>query len=264
MKLRNLIITFALLLASAPAFAEASPEAAEWLDRVHQLVEGKAFRLDYTFSLNGNIEGQAISADAQGNFLQGGPRLSVNELELEAAAGPGSAEKMSIHSRQVADGKVLWAETNMVSMGMTQVGKVDLEVLEEIAAARSGLQLGQSMMFMDPVSQMESLITAFDVVAADGEAGTVNLILTPTAETLAQLGSEVQEPGEMHGVLVLKEEGAVPVSLDVTLGSQLEIRMKFSNFEVLDPADLPEGTFSYTPAEGQNVMDMAPMLKAGM
>ncbi|RKZ06163.1 hypothetical protein DRQ53_00475 [bacterium] len=264
MKVRIILLLLMLTGLAVQASAEASPEAREWLDRLDALYAGAAFQVDYTLELRVEAQGQTISANAKGNLLQGGPRLSINELEMQAAAGPGGAEMMSVHSRQISDGTTLWAETNMVNMGITQIGTIDLDVLDEFAASSSGIELNQSMMFTDPFAQIDMLIEAFDVVVADGEAGTVNLIMTPTAETTAGFGSDLPEGSEMTGLLVLTREQAVPVSLDVALGSMMQIRMQFTDFELLDRDEIPEGTFTYTPEPGATVTDLTPMLKAGM
>lgn len=258
------LTTMSFMAAAAPAFAEASPEATKWLDRVRDTVNHQPFRVDYTFELSGSIEGQPMSANAKGNLLQGGPGLSINELDMQAAMGAGGADMMSMHSRQVSDGTMLWAETYIENMGLTQVGKVELAVLREVAAKNSGLELDQSMMFMDPISQIETLVKAFDVEVEEGDAGTVNLLLSPTKATLAQLGTDGADGVEMSGVLVLEKKHALPVSMDVALGKELTIRMDFSSFEILEAQDIPKGTFTYTPEAGVQVVDMAPMFKAGM
>ncbi len=264
MKLR-LILTLLLMLGlSAAAHAEATPEAAKWLQQLHDLVENQAFRMDYTIHMTGEQGGQSIVAEIKGNVLQDGPTHSINYLEMEVGGAAAGGESMVVISRQVSDGTVLWAETHLVSLGITQVGKIELATLAEIQAAGSALELNQSSMYMDPISQIEMLVSAFDVTVEESGGETVRLILVPTAETAAQIEARMPEGGSASGALVLDAKSAIPVSMEISLGSTMDIEIAFSNFETIDREDIPEGTFDYTPAEGTTVTDMAPLLKAGM
>jgi outer membrane lipoprotein-sorting protein len=249
---------------SSTAHAEATPEAAQWLQRLHDLVQDQAFRMDYTIHMTGEQGGQTIVVEIKGDVLQDGPTRSINSMEMEVGGEATGGEAMAVTSRQISDGTVLWAETHLVSMGITQVGKIDLATLAEIQAASSGLELNQSSMYMDPISQIEMLVSAFDVTVEDSTGETVNLILVPTEETIAELESELPEAGNASGTLVLNAANATPVTMDIMLGDAMEIAIAFANFEVVDRGDIPDGTFDYTPEEGTAVTDMAPLLKAGI
>ena len=265
MKLRVTLFLALMLGLSATVHAEATPDAAQWLQRLHDLVQDQAFRMDYTIHMTGEQGGQAIVVEIKGNVLQDGPTHSINSMEMEVGGvATGGGEPMAVTSRQISDGTVLWAETHLVSMGITQVGKIDLATLAEIQAAGSGLELNQSSMYMDPISQIEMLVSAFDVSVEDAAGETVRLILVPTEETAAQIADKMPEGGSAAGALVLDAASATPVSMEISLGASMEIEIAFSNFETIDREDIPEGTFDYTPAEGTTVTDMAPLLKAGM
>ena len=265
MKLRLTLILALMLGLSASAHSEATPEAEQWLQRLHDLVQDQPFRLDYTIQMTGEQGGQPIVVGIKGNVLQDGPTHSINSIEMEVGgAAAGGGEPMAVTSRQISDGITLWAETHLVSMGITQVGKIDLATLAEIQAAGSGLELNQSSMYMDPISQIEMLVSAFDVTVEDSAGETVRLILVPTEETAAEIADKMPEGGSAAGALVLDAASAIPVSMEISLGASMEIVIAFANFEALDREDIPEGTFEYTPAEGTTVTDMAPLLKAGM
>jgi len=264
MKLRIILILTLMLGLSATAHAEATPAAAQWLQRLHDLVENQAFRMDYIIHMTGEQGGQSVAVEIKGNVLQDGPTHAINSLEMEVGGAVTGGETMVVNSRQISDGTVLWAETHLVSMGITQVGRIDLATLAEIQAAGSGLELNQSSMYMDPISQIEMLVSAFDVTVEDSAGETVRLILLPTKETSARIETEMPEGSSAAGALVLDAASAIPVSMEISLGATMDIEIAFSNFEALDREDIPDGTFDYTPAEGTVVTDMAPLLKAGI
>jgi outer membrane lipoprotein-sorting protein len=64
--------------------------------------------------------------------------------------------------------------------------------------------------------------------------------------------------------MILREEDAVPVSATVHLDANSRIDLSFENFSLLVRDDIPEETFTYTPPEGAQVVDMGPLLRAGM
>jgi outer membrane lipoprotein-sorting protein len=264
MKLGPALILTLILGLSGTAHAEATPEAAQWLQQLHDLVANQAFRMDYTIHMTGEQGGQSIVAEIKGDVMQDGPAHAINNLEMEVGSAGADGQSMVVNSRQISDGTVLWAETHLVSMGITQVGKIDLATLAEIQAAGSGLELNQSSMYMDPISQIEMLVSAFDVTVEDSAGETVRLILAPTEETVARMETEMPDGGSAAGTLVLDAVSAVPVSMEISLGTAMNIQIAFSNFETIDREDIPEGTFSYTPEAGTAVTDMAPLLKAGM
>ena len=264
MKLRLFLILILTTGLCASAHAEATPAAAEWLQKLHDLVENQAFRMDYAIHMSGEQGGQSIMVEITGNVLQDGPTHSINSLEMEIAGATPDGESMAVNSRQISDGTILWAETNIVSLGMTQIGKIDLATLAEIQAAGSGLELNQASMYMDPISQIEMLVSAFNVTVDESSGETVRLVLVPTAETAARIEEEMPDGSSAIGTLVLDATTAIPVSMEINMGPTMNIEIEFSNFEAIDPADIPEGTFSYTPADPAAVTDMGPLLKSGM
>lgn len=261
----RLILTLALVLGfTSMARAEATPDARKWLDRLYGLVQEAPFRMDYLIRIDGMQGEQSINAEVKGDLLQNGPTRSVNSLEMQVGGAATGGQTMTVNSRQISDGEVLWAETNLVEMGMTQVAKIDLATLAEIQGEASGLELNQSSMYMDPISQIEMLVSAFDVSVLGVEDGEVRMSLVPTEETAAQIEQEYPGGAAATGLLTLRESDAAPVSLTVSLGEGMKASLDFSNFEILSEADLPEDAFTYTPEPGVQVMDLAPLLKAGM
>jgi hypothetical protein len=113
------------------------------------------------------------------------------------------------------------------------------------------------------MSMLEALVDAFDVSVLEIAEGTVSLSMIPTEETLAAIEME-GGPGEISGVLTLREEDAAPVAAHVTMAGQMEVMISFDSFETIVVDEIPEGAFSYTPEPGAQVVDLAPLLKAGM
>jgi hypothetical protein len=170
---------------------------------------------------------------------------------------------MEVNSRQVSDGTTVWAETFVSAMGITQVGKIALADLRALEEESSGVGLGQSSLYMGPMSMLDGLIEAFDVKVIEVVEGTVSLSMTPTAETTAEMAEE-GITGEVTGVLKLREQDAAPVSAHVQMGGEMDVVIEFTAFEKIDAADIPEGTFTYVPEPGAQVVDLAPLLRAGM
>lgn len=264
MRFRLLVAVALVAGATSLARAEATPDARAYLDKLYGLVQESPFRMDYSIRIDGMQGDQEINAEIAGDLLQDGPTHAVNTLKMQVGGAATGGQTMTVHSRQISDGETLWAETNLVEMGMTQVAKIDLATLAEIQGEVSGLELNQSSMYMDPISQLETMISAFDVSVDGTSDGVVRLKLVPTEQTAAQLADEYDTGGSVSGVLTLREDDGVPVSVDVDLGTGMSASLTFTNFEKLSEADLPEDAFTYTPEPGVQVMDLAPLLRSGM
>ena len=109
-------------------------------------------------------------------------------------------------------------------------------------------------------------MSQFDVSVVGIEEGLVSLALAPTEETLASMkdGEQAFEELDVNGILRLREEDAVPVSATISLDANSQIEMTFENFSLLVREEIPEDTFLYTPPEGAQVVDMGPLMRAGM
>ena len=115
-------------------------------------------------------------------------------------------------------------------------------------------------------TQLETILDAFHVSVVGIEEGLVSLALAPTEETLASMkdGEQAFEELDVNGILRLREEDAVPVSATISLDANSQIEMTFENFSLLVREEIPEDTFLYTPPEGAQVVDMGPLMRAGM
>ena len=266
MKLR-MFLTLVLALGSvAGAHAAADEDAAKWMEKLFGLVSNNAIQTEFTVTVNAQVQGQPLTADVSGDLIHADPRHYVNSLQMEMMMpGMGDAP-MTMTSRQVADGETMWAETHITSLGMTQVGKISLAEMEELFAGQKGFEIGESALYMDPLSQLETILDAFDVSVIEIAEGLVSLALAPTEETMKSMLAAEGTPDslEISGVLRLREEDAVPVSATITLDANSQIEMSFENFSLLVREDIPEDTFLYTPPEGAQVVDMAPLMRAGM
>jgi len=65
-------------------------------------------------------------------------------------------------------------------------------------------------------------------------------------------------------VLTLEESNAAPVSLKLDIGGQVNMSMRFTSFEQLETADIPEGSFQYAPEPDAQVMDLGEMIRSSM
>jgi outer membrane lipoprotein-sorting protein len=265
MKLR-MILTLALVLGSfAGAHAAADEDAAQWMEKLFGLMSDNAVQTDFKVIVSAEIDGQQLNANVTGELIHADPMHYVNSLEMQMVMPGMGSEPMAMTSRQIADGETMWAETHLAAMGMTQIGKISLAELEALMAEQSGLELSESALYMDPMSQLKSILDAFDVSILEITGGEVRLSLVPTAETMKGLAEEMDGKDlDIRGTLILREEDAVPVSAKIMLDPQSRIEMSFENFSLLVRDDIPAETFLYTPPEGAQVVDMAPLLRAGM
>jgi outer membrane lipoprotein-sorting protein len=238
MKLRIALILAVVLASAGTAQAAADEQATKWLERVFGLVQDNAFQTDYSVQVSGETQGVLVDAKLQGELLQSGAKHYTNALQMEVKMPAMGETPMEVTSNQVSDGEILWTETYVSAMGITQVAKISLSELEEILADQQGLEVGQSSMYMDPMSQLEMLVDAFDV--------------------------SVLKIAEGEVVLVVREEDAVPVSINVAIGTSMTVDMRFEGFELMAPEDVPGDAFVYTPEPGVQVMDLGQMLRAGM
>ena len=265
MKLR-MILTLALLLGTfASAHATADEDAAKWMEKMFGLMADNAVQTDFAVIVDAEIQGQSLKADVKGELIHADTNHYVNSLEMQMVMPGMGTEPMTMTSRQVADGETMWAETHLASLGMTQIGKISLAELDAMMKEQSGLELGESALYMDPMSQLESIVEAFDVSVIEIAGGLVSLSLAPTAETMESLAAQMEGQSlDIQGTLILREEDAVPVSATVRIDPKSQIEISFENFSLLVRDDIPKDTFLYTPPEGAQVVDMAPLLRAGM
>ena len=266
MKLR-MILTLALLLGTfASAHAAADEDAAKWMEKMFGLMADNAVQTDFAVIVDAEVQGQSLKADVKGELIHADTNHYVNSLEMQMVMPGMGTEPMTMTSRQVADGETMWAETHLASLGMTQIGKISLAELDAMMKEQSGLELGESALYMDPLSQLETILDAFDVSVIEISEGVVSLALAPTDETLKsmQTAESALDSLDVSGVLRLREEDAVPVSATITLDANSQIEMSFENFSLLVREDIPEDTFVYTPPEGAQVVDMGPLMRAGM
>lgn len=265
MKLRMILTSLLVLGSFASAHAAADEDAAKWMEKLFGLIADNAIQTEFTVVVAAEAEGQQINATVKGDLIHADPKHYVNALQMEMLMPAMGDTPMSMTSRQVADGETMWAETHIASLGMTQIGRISLAEMEELFAAQNGLEVGESALYMDPVSQLETLVEHFDIAVIEIADGLVTLSMAPTDEAMKGLAEEMDGKDlDIEGTMILREEDAVPVSATVRLDANSRIDMSFENFSLLVRDDIPEETFTYTPPEGAEVVDMGPLLRAGM
>lgn len=263
MKLRMILILALALGTFGQAHAAADEAAQIWLEKLFGLVDSQGVRAEYVVTAKGMEDGMAIEATMRGELLQASESLYTNSIEMEIKAPAMGDQPMAVTSRQICDGTTVWAETFVSAMGITQVGKIALSDLQKIQAAKGELELGQSTLFMSPMSMLESLVEAFDITVLEIAGGKVSLSLTPTEEAVAKLGAD-GGLDQTSGILELREADATPIAAHVSMSSEMDVVISFQVFETIVVGDIPEGTFSYTPEPGAQIIDLAPLLKSGM
>ncbi len=255
-------VTFRLLLgaflvasSAAPTFADSSPEAQQWLEKLVSIYDRAPLTVEYVAELDMSSLGQPMAGSIKGSLAQADRTRSRTELELDMAGGSGVPEGgMTMSILVVSDGTTLWTEMDNPAMGGRQVTKMSLEVMEQMNSAA----LGVSPTSMDPVAQLEALTGTVDFELLERAGGKVTLEGKITDEARARLGI-MAAPGVDGFVLVIDEKTGFPTEVRTT-GETPFLTMRFSNLKFVDA--LADELFEYTPPEGLPVMDVGAMLQA--
>ncbi len=243
--LRLLLGALLILSLVAPSFADSSPEAQKWLEKLIAIHELGPFRVDYEAELDMSSLGQPLSGTLKGKLVQVDGTRSRVELALDLPAPEGMPESgMSMSMLLVKDGKTLWTEMSSPVAGC-QVTETALAALGQADGSTGGLGIDPST--MDPVAQLENLSRTMDFEVLEKTGGTVTLHGKVTDDTRANLGI-MAPPGVDGFILVIDEKTGFPTQVRAA-GETPFVTMHFRNLEFLDEANLPEGQFEYSPRQ---------------
>lgn len=235
-----------LFLLAWPAFADSSPAAQKWLDKLTAFHERGPFKVDYQADLDMSSLGQPIVGTLKGKLAQAGTDHSRVQLAFDLPSPDGAGMSMSM--LMVKDGEKLWTEMSSPIAGC-QVTETSLAELEKSAGPSTGFTVNPAN--MDPMAQLKNLSRTMDFEVLEKAAGTVTLRGKMTDETRAQLGI-MAPPGVDGFLLVIDEKTGFPTQVRAE-GETPFVTMTFSNLEQLDPDNLDEGQFDYSPSEGCQV-----------
>lgn len=251
---RALLVMLVVCLPAA-ALAESSPDAVKWLEKMAGTFEKAPLR--FGFDADSQVEqmGQTMDMNMTGKMTYADPRHVRMDLDMKISA-PGMPQAIDMSMFSVSDGTYMWMEMENPMMGGIQAMKIDLDKAGQLNQAGG---MGNPAE-MDPVSQIQDLVTKYDIEVVEVSGGKVTLkgVMTEAAKQELQ-ASGGQAEGAEHLVLVLDESNAFPVEMRV--GSpQPTVTMRFTEVEFVDKDSLDPALFSYTPPEGVQVMDLGAMV----
>jgi outer membrane lipoprotein-sorting protein len=254
---RLLVIALIVCLPVAVS-AEATPEATKWLDKMGESFEKAPFR--FTFSVDQKMEqmGQTMDMSMTGPMIYSDPKHTRMELEMTISV-PGMAQGMNMSMLGVSDGEFMWMEMNNPMMGGKQVMKLALDKVDAMSEQSPGMGGATTM---DPISQIQKLSDDYDIELVGVAGGRVTLRATKigAAEEAAPEGADPAMPRVL--IVVLDEATGMPVEMQAGEPEPVMV-MRFSDFEFLEEDALEPNTFTYTPPEGVQVMDLGGMAGGG-
>ena len=252
---RLLLGAFLVLTLAAPAFADSTPDAQKWLEKIVTVYERAPFTVTYEAELDMASLGQPMAGSIQGNLAQADRIRSRTKLELDMAGATGTPDgQVSMSILIVNDGTTMWTEMDNPALGGRQVTKVSLEALEQASGAAMGMNLSS----MDPVAQLEALSRTMDFEVLERAGGKVTLKGRVTDEARAEMGMLAGSDVDAF-IFVIDEETGFPTEVRAD-GENPFLSMRFSNLEFVDA--LADELFEYSPPEGTPVMDLGPMLQS--
>lgn len=268
-RISRLLVVALSLTSLAPAAAQSSAAAREWLEKMAGFYNSGPFTVDYAATLDLSQMGQAIRGEISGHMVYGDRthrRLEITlALDGMPAASGETQAPMELEMLSISDGEVIWTEIDMKTMGGRQVMKIAQDDVEKLAASQGLGGFASNPSSMDPVAQLELLAENLDVEVVSIEAGKVTLqgkLAADKREALGQLGALGIDTFQ----LVLEEKTGFPI--EMTFGPTAPgsgdadpvIRMRFENLKKVDRSALPAGIFEYQPPDGVPVTDLAAML----
>lgn len=256
------IVALALLLllpVAAGSLAGTTPEAQKWLQKMAERIEQRPFEADYSAEMVTAAMGTPMTINLNGHIVQSDQRHKRMALDVIMAGHEGS---MELSALMVADGSMMWTEVTNPMLGGAQVMKIELDKMDQMAAANPTSGLANQWSGMDPVDQIRQLAEKFDFDVAESDPGSVKLSAKMTPQQLSQLGFPEGAASETASFVILIDEGTGFPKQFQLAGEKPLLTMTFDNFKQLDPATIEPGSFSYSPPQGVQVMDLGAMLDA--
>jgi len=244
--------------------AQAEPDAAakKWLDKAAKHYSQGPYSLTYSMDMAITQQGMAVSIDAIGELLYGGPKSMKMNLDLTMSMPTVMPEPMKMKTLIVSDGGTLWTEVDNPLMGGKQVSKMSAEAAAE-QANKVGTMGGMDPSQLDPASQIEMYGKMADLRVREISGEVVRLGGPVTEEFGSSLAPMVGDLGDSELTLVLSE--ATGELREMTLGSADAplVTARFQDLKFLKAEDISPDAFAYTPPEGVAVQDMSTLSGAG-
>jgi len=253
---RVFLVVLGVLVAASAAVGESTKEALQWLGRMADVYQGEPFTYSYDVQMKVTDLGQTASLATKGRSTQSDRTHFRIEATMEMTA-PGANAPVKVDLLGVSDGEVVWVETDDPSGAGSQVLRMPLDKLEQIADTTPW---ARNFTRMDPVGQVESLARLFDFAVVEHSQWAVTLRADMTGEGL-EVAKEVF-PGidpEALTELVLVIDVHTGFPKEMRVGSHPPVMvMRFTKPERLSETD--DTLFVYTPPEGAALTDLGALI----
>lgn len=247
-------VLISLLGVVSPAAIRAQDDALPWLQKMLTLYEKAPFSLDFT--LDAKIPtpqgGSTFDMEGSGSVLY----LDQTHMRMTMAvttAFPGADSPMEMKLFTVADGQHIWSEIDNPMMGAKQVMKMSLADVEA-AASKAGM-MGLLSGGADPISSLRKLQEVMTFVVIDAGGDPVVLEGTPNETMRQQLTDAPEGLREGKLRLAIDRESGAPRWMTLGPPESPVMKMTFEAVSFLGASGTPEGSFSYTPPPGVQVIE---------
>ena len=251
-KFREVVAVLAsVVVVTMTVFAEPSPEAVKWLDRLENVYDNGPFTLRYETEVNVLRDGRLQSIKTQGRATQADRKRFRFEFSMETTtAETGSSTSTNVIG--TSDGEAFWLEVHNVTADRHRAFKMPVDRLE--SAARRNHPIAQYIASMDPVSQIRKLTTMFDFEIGSRSEDSITLVAEVPDEILERVGPTLPGDPSKLGDVTITFDTRIEFPTEVRFGEETPVMwIGITEFEYLD--DIDEALFRYVPPEGLGVVD---------
>ncbi len=259
--MKRIFALLVLLLATASVLTAGDDKVKEIFQKMVDLTGKGPYSVDLNAKMNVNQMGASMKMTMSGNMLIADPthlRSNITASMQMPGNNPDMPTEMDMAMKQVFDGEVMWMEVEMKQMGMKQVMKMSLEAMKK-QAEKAGLNMPGGGL-MDPATMIQNLEKFLDMKIDKEADGKVYLKAEIKEEASKKLGLAGTGMGNFN--MVIDKNDFFPMKVEMYMNDEPMMVMDMTNYKRVNKADIPEGSFSYTPPEGVQVMDLDAMMGA--
>lgn len=251
------VLVAATLLVPATIGAQPSDEVQGVLDSLSALFEKAPLRLVFDATLNVPAGDMTMTSSLSGTQLYADPRHMSMDMDMSMSTPQG---EMKASMRTVYDGESMWTEMNMPMMGMKNVSRASIDVLEKANAAGS-----PSAGTLDPREMLGRVAEEVDLTVVDRADGRITLEGVLDAESsealdLGSAGAALSLDGATVRMIFDTGNGQ-PRGMQLITNGTTMLDLRYRDVEFIGADGLPADAFSYTPPEGTKVTDLDPVLR---
>ena len=222
-------------------------------------LKDKTFELDLSLESKGDGEGGVGETSASGHIAWAGLRMFSIEISATVLGDLGEEEESF---RVVADGTDIYMEAGeqgIIKVNIDALGELQPQLMAQVS--EQGLELGASsgeegVSFEETLADALSKLTIKALPSPTGAADRAFSFIVPADFPLDP--DDIDAPAPDITVVFTKEHW-IPTLLAISVGEEDQLQLSHTNIRIMEA--FPEGTFAYTPPEGEMVQDFTPMLQ---